>query len=50
MLFARVAAEPLLVQKGDSIASVLKANIGARVTLKLKSGDELIGKIKVVNW
>lgn len=42
-------AEPLLVTDGDSIQSILSAHKGKRVTIKLKSGNELTGTVGEVN-
>lgn len=40
-----IYAEPLTVGNDDSIQTILAANQGNRVTIKLKSGDELSGKV-----
>ena len=42
------AAAPLAVGKGDSTATVLAAQQGKRVTVRLKSGEELTGKVVTV--
>ena len=42
------AAAPLAVNKGDTVAAVLAAQKGNRVTVKLHSGEELSGKVIVV--
>lgn len=44
-----VFADPLSVGSSDSIQSVLVAHQGKRVTIKLKSGSELTGKVGEVN-
>ena len=41
-------AEPLSLNKGDSIADVLKTKMGKRVSIKTKSGNELSGKVLLV--
>ena len=41
-------SEPLTITKSDTIEAVLKRYTDARVTVKLKSGEELSGKVKVV--
>lgn len=43
-----VAAAPLAVSKGDTVAGILSAQKGNRVTVKLQSGEELSGKVMVV--
>ncbi len=42
-------AEPLSVSGSDNIQSVLSAHKGKRVTIKLKSGNELTGTVGEVN-
>lgn len=50
MLFVSNAiAEPLSVSSSDSIQSVLAAQKGNRVTVQLKSGGELTGKVGETN-
>lgn len=44
-----IQAEPLSVDSSDTIQSVLSAHKGKRVTIKLKSGSELTGKVAEVN-
>ena len=44
-----VAAEPLSVTASDSIQSILTAHKDKRVTIKLKSGNELTGTVGEVN-
>ncbi len=41
-------AGPLTVGKEDTIASVIAGNKGKRITLKLKSGQELTGTVRSV--
>ena len=43
-----VAAAPLTIAKGDTTASVLAAQKGNRVTVRLQSGEELSGKVITV--
>lgn len=43
-----VAAAPLTVGKGDTTATVLAAQKGNRVTVRLQSGEELSGKVITV--
>ncbi len=45
---AAVPAAPLAVGASDTVASVVSAQKGARVTLKLKSGQELTGMVRSV--
>jgi hypothetical protein len=47
-LSAAVTAAPLSVGASDTIASVMSAQKGARVTLRLKSGQELTGVVRSV--
>jgi len=49
LLMSNVVAEPLSVTGDDSIQSILSAHQGKRVTVKLKSGSELTGKVGEVN-
>ncbi len=42
------AAAPLTIGKGDTTATVLNAQKGNRVTVRLKSGEELTGKVVTV--
>jgi len=48
-LATSVFAVPLTVGSSDTIQSVLMAHQGKRVTVKLKSGTELTGKVGEVN-
>jgi len=41
-------AAPLTIGKGDTTATVLAAQKGNRVTVRLKSGEELTGKVVTV--
>ncbi len=43
-----VTAAPLTVGKGDTTATVLAAQKGNRVTVRLQSGEELSGKVITV--
>ena len=49
MMSNTAIAEPLTVKGDDDIESVLKANNGKRVTVKLNSGDELTGTVGAVS-
>lgn len=50
MLFmSNVFAEPLTVSGSDSVQTILTAQKGNRVTVQLKSGAELKGKVGEVN-
>jgi small nuclear ribonucleoprotein (snRNP)-like protein len=49
LLSFNVAAEPLSVVGDDTIQSILTAHKGKKVTIKLKSGSELTGKVGEVN-
>ena len=49
MLSNAAIAEPLSVKADDSIAGVLKAHDGKRITVKLNSGEELTGTVGMVN-
>jgi hypothetical protein len=42
------AAAPLTIGKGDTTATVLAAQKGNRVTIRLASGEELSGKVVTV--
>ena len=42
------AAAPLAIGKGDTTATVLVAQKGNRVTVRLTSGEELSGKVMTV--
>jgi len=42
------SAGPLAVGSGDTIASLLSAQKGSRVTLRLRSGQELSGVVRSV--
>lgn len=44
-----VFAEPIVVSDSDSLQTVLVANKDKRVTIKLRSGSELTGKVGTVN-
>lgn len=44
-----VGAGPLAVGKDDTVSSVLAAQKGRRVTVKLKAGDELTGTVLEAN-
>ncbi|MBI1731709.1 MAG: hypothetical protein HYR49_02935 [Gammaproteobacteria bacterium] len=49
LLMSGVAsAAPLAINKSDTTASVLAAQKGNRVTIKLQSGEELSGKVVAV--
>ena len=41
-------ADPISVGDGDTITSVLTAQKGKRVSIKIKSGEELTGTVKSV--
>ncbi len=41
-------AAPLTINKSDSVAAILAAQKGNRVTVKLQSGEELSGKVVTV--
>lgn len=47
-LAVTASAAPLAVAKGDTVASVLSAQQGKRVTVRLASGEELSGKVATV--
>ena len=50
LMFSHIAiAEPLSISSDDSIQSVLSAQKDKRVTLRLKSGNELSGTVGEVN-
>ena len=49
LLISNVSAEPLAVASNDSIQSILAAHKGQQVTVRLKSGSELTGKVGEVN-
>jgi hypothetical protein len=50
LMFPQIGiAEPLSINSDDSIQSVLSAQKDKRVTLRLKSGDELSGTVGDVN-
>jgi hypothetical protein len=49
LLVSNVVAEPLSVSGDDTIKSILTAHKGKRVTVMLKSGVELTGKVGEVN-
>lgn len=48
VLASGALAAPVTVGKADTIASVLAAQKGSRVTLRLGSGEELSGKVVTV--
>ena len=43
------SADPLSVGGADSLQEVLRAQVGKRVALKIRSGEELAGTLKSVN-
>ena len=49
LIVSSVVAEPLSVNADDTIVSILMAHKDKRVTVKLKSGNELTGKVGEVN-
>lgn len=50
LVFSTVTyADPLVVKGDDDIASLLAANKGKRITVKLDSGEELTGIVGEVN-
>jgi len=49
MFSSNAMAEPLKVGAGATINSVLTAQKNKRVTVRLKSGGELTGKVKSIN-
>ncbi len=49
LFVSNVVAEPLSVSSTDSIKSILVAHKGKSVTVMLKSGSELTGKVGEVN-
>ena len=49
MMFSGLStAAPLTVSKSDTVAGLLAAQKGNRVTIKLQSGEELSGKVITV--
>jgi len=49
LLAAPAAAQPLGIASADSMQSVLAAQKGKRVTVRLRSGAELTGTVQEVN-
>jgi predicted ABC-type transport system involved in lysophospholipase L1 biosynthesis ATPase subunit len=43
------AGEPLAIKSGDTVANVVASQAGKRVTLRLRSGEELTGTVGEVN-
>jgi len=41
-------AEPVAISSGDTIQKVLTAQMGKRLTIKIKSGEELTGTVTTV--
>ena len=44
----KAMADPITLKADDTVQSVLNANLGKRVTVMLKSGQELSGKVATV--
>ena len=42
-------ADPLTVGSGDSVQKVLEGQVGKRVALRVRNGEELAGTVKSVN-
>jgi len=49
MLSLSATAAPLAIAEGDTVQKVLQGQVGKRVTLRVRAGEDLTGTVKSVN-